>query len=79
MNCIEKRSGVCCRLTGKSRRKFRLEELRQSLRLQWAFRQSKHAKLGAEWHDLVLVQHLIHKNITKGLATAGSLGGGFTN
>jgi len=31
------------------------------------------------WHDLVLVQHLIHKNITKGLATAGSLGGGFTN
>ena len=32
-----------------------------------------------EWHDLVLVEHLIHKNVTKGVATAGSLGGGFTN
>jgi hypothetical protein len=32
-----------------------------------------------ELHDLVLLQHRIQKNITKGVATAGSLGGGFTN
>ena len=25
---------------------------------------TKHAKFGAEWHDLVLVEHLIPENIT---------------
>ena len=25
---------------------------------------AKHAKLGAEWHDLVLVEYLISENIT---------------
>ena len=77
-HCIEKRSGVSCRLTGKSNRKSRPKELRQSLRLQRTFLHSKRAKLCGELHVLVLLQHLIH-NIMKGVATAVSLGGGFTN
>ena len=44
-HCMEKRSGVSYRLTGKSKRKFRLKELRQSLRLQRTFGHSKHARL----------------------------------